>query len=348
MAEKLGKDHGMTSRTRARAHLRSRRLASVAVLVVTALVGAAFTAPPAVAEYSSTPRPSTWSPTDGRVYAIERVGDTIFIGGSFTTLRNPAGTATVARSRLAAFDAVTGDLLPWNPGANNEVRALQGSSDGTGLFVGGRFTSIAGAARNRLAQLRTDTGALMTSFNANVNATVMALERIGTRVFLGGTFGTVNGAARSRVAAMSESTGALAPGWTGSANGAVNSIVAAPEGDRVFLGGQFRSLSGQSRDFLGALSVADGSATAWRPPSPARTRRTRATCSTLRSTSGRCTPQSADRAAGERLRHRQRHQEVERPRGRRRAGRGGRRRTFTPAGTSRRSSPTRTEQDWWP
>lgn len=240
----------------------------MASALVGALLGASAVASPGFAEHSPTPSTSTWSPTDGRVYAIERVGDTIFIGGSFTSLRNPAGTATVSRSRLAAFDAVTGALLPWNPGANGDVRALQGSSDGSGLFVGGAFSSIAGVARARLAKVRVDSGALLTGFLANTSGTVLSLERIGTRLFAGGTFTSVRGASASRVAAVDETTGVLVPGWEGSASAAVNTILAAPDQSRIFLGGQFRTLSGQSRDFLGALTYADGSATSWRPPIP--------------------------------------------------------------------------------
>jgi trimeric autotransporter adhesin len=246
----------------------TRRVARFTAVTLGVIVGVPLVAFPALADYSPTPRTATWSATDGRVYSIERIADTIYIGGSFTTLRNPTGTATVARSRLAAFDAITGSLLLWNPGANNDVRALKASSDGTGLFVGGIFTTIAGVNRNRLAEVNTSTGALVTSFSVNASASVFSVERIGSRVFFGGTFTSVNGAAHARIAAVAEATGVLVPGWNGSASATVNKILAAPDEARIFLGGQFHTLSGQSRDFIGALNYADGAATAWRPPIP--------------------------------------------------------------------------------
>lgn len=234
-------------------------------------VVAATTAPEARADYSPTPRTTTWSPTDGRVYAIERIGDTVYVGGSFTNLRSPNG-ATQARSRLAAFDAATGALLPWNPGANGEVRALQASSDGSGLFVGGAFSSIAGVNRNRLAELSPSTGALVAGFTATANSTVLALELLDTRLYVGGTFTTMTAggtsAARARLAAVNESNGSFVAGWSGSANAQVNALTAPPGGNRVFVGGRFLTLSGQSRDYIGAVDADTGAATSWRPPIP--------------------------------------------------------------------------------
>ncbi len=249
-----------------------RRAVRCGVALLLGSLGVVAIAAPAQAEYQSTPRSATWSPTDGRVYAIERIGNTIYIGGSFTSVRNPAGGANQARQRLAAFDATSGALLPWNPGANGEVRALQSSSDGSGLFVGGAYTTIAGVNRSRLAELSATTGALMPSFGATTNSTVYALERIGTRLFVGGIFSAVNPGSgtqnRARIAAVNESNGSFVAGWSGSADSAVTALTASPNGDRVFVGGRFRTLSGQSRDYIGAVDTNTGAASSWRPPIP--------------------------------------------------------------------------------
>ncbi len=239
------------------------------VIRIAALLGMQFVVAIASADYVATPAATTWSPLGGPVHAIERIGNTIYIGGGFTTLRSPDGSQTVERNRLAAFDATTGELLEWNPGANKIVRALQQSSDGTGLFVGGLFTNIAGNARRGFAEVNTLTGTLVAGFNANVNGDVYAVERSGTYVFFGGAFSTVNGQAQARVAAVDEATGAAEPGWNGSADGIVKSLLAAKDGSgRLFVGGEFRTLSGQSRDFIGALNTGDGSASGWHPPIP--------------------------------------------------------------------------------
>ncbi|WP_148572482.1 fibronectin type III domain-containing protein [Nocardioides caldifontis] len=246
-----------------------RRAVVVALLSGLMTLGnIALLSQPAAADYAMAPRTTTWSPTSGRVYAIERVGGTVFIGGTFTALRHPSNGSTVTRNRLAAFDATTGELLPWNPGANGEVRALHADASGTGLFVGGAFTTIGGQTRQRLALLDASTGAVVTGFTANANGAVRAIERVGDRLFVAGAFTTVGGAARTRVAAVSATDGALVTPWSGSADAVVTSLQASTDGSRVFAGGQFRTLSGQPRDYIGAFDAANGAATSWRPPIP--------------------------------------------------------------------------------
>lgn len=95
---------------------------------------------PALADLPQAPDRSAQA--NGRVSAILRVGDTVYLGGSFTQLTNPDGT-TVARNYLAAIDANTGQVTGWNPDANGNVRSVALSSDGSRLYVGGDFTSVA-------------------------------------------------------------------------------------------------------------------------------------------------------------------------------------------------------------
>ena len=246
---------------------RLRRNPTVALLVIAAAAALGLVVP-ASADYTKPPRTTTWSPTNGRVYAMERIGDTIYIGGSFTRLRHPSGSGGADRNRLAAFDANTGALRPWNPGANGEIRALHAASDGN-LFVGGRYTAIAGTARSRLVKLDPDTGSLVAGFTPNVSGDVWALERIGERLFLGGAFGSVGGQTHRNVAAVDDSTGTPVAGWNGSANARVQALKASPNGDRVFIGGRFNGLSGQSRDFIGAFTF-NGAVSSWRPQAPCR------------------------------------------------------------------------------
>ncbi|MFZ0161277.1 MAG: hypothetical protein WAL50_19780, partial [Kineosporiaceae bacterium] len=162
----------------------------------------------ALAAYNPVPRAS-WTPTSGRVYAIAQAGDAVYLGGSFTALWSPAGGQAVVRNGLAALDAATGALLPWNPNANGEVRTLETSADGSTVYVGGAFTSIGGTTRQRLAAVNATTGALVTGFTANASATVVTLERVGPTLYAGGHFTTLGGQSRQRLAAVDAATGAL-------------------------------------------------------------------------------------------------------------------------------------------
>ena len=237
----------------------------VVASTVAALASATLGLGPAAAAIAPTPTP-TWTPTTGRVYAVARVGTAVVIGGTFTALWSPDGKTTVARNRLAAFDATTGALLAWNPGASDVVRALEPSADGTGVYVGGSFTTVGGVAQARLALVSLTTGKVTTAFAARPASTVLALERVGSRLFLGGYFSSVNGASRLRLAAVDAGTGALVTGWTAQADSNVYTLQASADGSTLYVGGQFHTLAGQSRDYLGAVSVSTGAATSWRPP----------------------------------------------------------------------------------
>jgi hypothetical protein len=114
-----------------------RRLALLAVTTAAVLLPA----PGAGAAVSLPTAPQVTAAPNGRVHAIVRIGDTVYLGGSFTAVRRPDGT-TATRNRLAAFRVSTGQLTTWNPNANGTVLALATSSDGTRVFAGGDFTAV--------------------------------------------------------------------------------------------------------------------------------------------------------------------------------------------------------------
>src|SRR5690606_21333922 len=99
-------------------------------------------APAAAAPVPFSPTPLAGWSTNGVVRAVLVVGDTVYVGGTFTEVRPPSGSP-VARARLAAFDVHTGALRTgFVANANSAVRAL--ATDGTRLYVGGSFSHISG------------------------------------------------------------------------------------------------------------------------------------------------------------------------------------------------------------
>ncbi|RJK97918.1 fibronectin type III domain-containing protein [Vallicoccus soli] len=244
------------------------RLLRVVLALAVAALALVLPAAPAGALPAESPR-AAWTPTGGRVYAVARVGDVVLLGGSFTALRSPDDRTTVARARLAALDAGSGALLPWDPGASGgDVRALEVSGDGSTVYVGGYFTGLAGQARRGLGAVGLADGRPVAAFGAEVNIGVHALERIGSTLFLGGTFTYVRTVPRARLAAVDAATGALLTGWSTGAGDAVNALAATPDGTGLLVGGHFRTLAGQPRDYVGRLVAASGALHAWRPPAP--------------------------------------------------------------------------------
>ena len=86
----------------------------------------------------------TWQ-TNDRVKDILRIGNTVYIAGNFTQIRSNNGAQTMTRNRLAAFDALTGNPLPWNPNANGNVEAITASPDGSIIYAGGVFKKMGGS-----------------------------------------------------------------------------------------------------------------------------------------------------------------------------------------------------------
>jgi hypothetical protein len=244
-----------------------------ALLLVVGMISApppalADTAPPVVgtAETVSTdPLPTVQ--IDGVVWDQVVVGNVVYVGGDFATARPAgaaAGTRTVPRSNLLAYDLLTGTLLPFAPTVNAPIRGLAVSPDGTRLYAAGLFTTVNGVARTRLAAFDVRTGTLVASFNPSISARANALAVTNTTVYVGGTFTTVQKQQRLRVAALRASDAALLPFAPTPSGGDVRALALSPTGTELVLGGNFTSVNGSTQPGYGLASV-DATSGALRP-----------------------------------------------------------------------------------
>lgn len=248
-------------RTRPRAHFIAggavRRHVGVATLLgvlttaLVLLVGTPVQAAPVVGD---TPN-AAWR-VDGRVYATQIIGNTVVVGGAFTTATSPSGEQ-VARKNLAAFRLDTGELLRgWQADAGSTVRALD--HDGTWLYVGGSFGRVGGVLAGRLARVRLADAWVDPSFRAQFDDTVRALDVRDGVVWAGGPFLTVNGVPRERAAKLDAVTGAVDPGFAPAVNNAVWGIVKNPVSDTVYVSGNFGQVGGVNRAGVAALDATSG------------------------------------------------------------------------------------------
>jgi hypothetical protein len=220
----------------------------VALVVAAAVVVVGPSPAHAQVSFGSTPL-AGWR-TNGPAYAVKVAGGRVYLGGTFSQVIAPDGTA-VARANLAAFDAATGTLdAAFRADTNGTVRALV--SDGTTVWAGGNFTTVGGASRNRIAAVDAATGALR-PFAAQANSPVYSLDLRAGQLFVGGTFSTLGGAARNRAAALNPTTGAVGA-FAPQPNGTVRAIRANPAGTVVYLAGDFSTIGGQVRNGLAAVS----------------------------------------------------------------------------------------------
>jgi hypothetical protein len=142
----------------------------------------------------------------GEVRALALSGNTLYAGGSFDTV-NATGVGAV-RHNLAAVDATSGDVLPFDPDVGAPVNTL--ALDGGTVFAGGEFTTVNGtAARERLAALDSQTGAAR-PWRADADGNVLALALHGRTLFAGGAFGNLGGSALPGVAALDADSAAVA------------------------------------------------------------------------------------------------------------------------------------------
>lgn len=191
------------------------------------------------------------------VPALAVQGTSVYVGGSF---RYIGGTR---RNRLAAINAVTGDLLPWNPnvtgGSVNVIR-----KSGSIIYAGGEFTKVGSDNRLALAAISSTTG-LATGWApaiAPVSAEVKDILIDGTTAYVAGLFSSVGGQPRNNIAAVNTSTGTTTS-WNPNANNIVNTL--SMEDNILYCGGAFNNIGGQTRNNLAALSTSTGLATSWNP-----------------------------------------------------------------------------------
>jgi Malectin domain/Domain of unknown function (DUF5122) beta-propeller len=213
--------------------------------------------------------PADWTPwvNNGRVYALVKMGNTMYVGGTFTQVQAPNGS-TFVRRYLFAFDLTTGAISKtFKPTLDGDVNAL--ATDGSSLFVGGAFTTVNGNTRRGLVALDTD-GSTVAGFGASITSgsEVDDLAVANGAVYVAGAFTQVSGTAHSGLAAVDADTGAVLPGvsvnFTGLHNNGVSHVAkidVSPDGSTLVAGGNFTTVGGQAREQVAMLDLTPTTAT---------------------------------------------------------------------------------------
>ncbi len=125
------------------------------------------------------------------------------------------------------------------------------------IIVGGNFTTVAGAAQNRIARWNTD-GTLDLSFNPGDGANGIvyaAVVQDDGKILLGGSFTRVQAEARNRIARL-HPDGTLDKDFNppGGLNADVYAIVVRPEGS-ILVAGAFTQANGEPKRYLAQLKA---------------------------------------------------------------------------------------------
>ena len=259
--------------------------------VVVAFLAAATMAlagPTAAHADSAPPTPSAADPVtasadglptvqiDGVGWTQTIIGNTVYVGGAFTSARpagSPAGTNETPRANLLAYDIRTGALITsFDPVVNQQVLAITASPDGARIYIGGDFTTVDGQTRNRVAALDAATGELIAGWAPSVNSQVRTLAATNSTVYMGGSITAVGGVSRSRLAAVTASNAGLLP-WapvpgvgptSGNRDGnpstsdQVLGMVLTSGDTQVVVSGRFDSLNTVRATGVGALDAVTG------------------------------------------------------------------------------------------
>ena len=219
--------------------------------------------------------PATLTPAvnDGKVYAITQVGNTMVVGGDFTSV-TPNGGSSQTRRFLFAFDATSGALRSFAPTLNGDVNGLVPGPTPDTVYVGGSFNTVNGANHSHIALLNLTTAAPVAGFRAGAtNGAVNELVKSGGRLFAGGNFTTAGGVQHQGLAAFNGTTGVVDPYMgvdvterhndSGSgAQGAigVRDLDVNEAGTRLAVVGNFKRADGLDRDQMVMVTLGASSA----------------------------------------------------------------------------------------
>lgn len=205
-----------------------------------------------------------WPHVDGTVYcSVSDGAGGWYFGGSFLQV------GRFARHNLAHVRADF-SVDDWNPGADQRVSAMV--RNGSTLYIGGDFSSVAGTARSRAAAFDLPSQAL-TPWSPAVNSSVHAIALDDSLVYLGGSFDHVGGQLLKGIAAVGAGSGAPTA-WNPAVQPYSGNDVLGIEvsGNTIYLAGTFTTMGTQPRTNIAAVDATTGLATPWNPSAGATVR----------------------------------------------------------------------------
>ncbi|MDJ1473788.1 DUF7619 domain-containing protein [Xanthocytophaga flava] len=199
----------------------------------------------------------------GDIYTAARSGNTVYLGGKFSYVGPVTGGAALLNPTDGRVVNNRSILI------NGTVRTALEDGQG-GWYIGGNFSEIQGVKRNGIAHLLAD-NSLDLSWQVDITypliPAITKLARSNNTLYLLGKFTAVNGEQRTNAAAIDLKSLKVTPWnpvltWNSimDESGVYCMVVV---NNKVYLGGNFSSISGQLRTNLAELDATTGAVTPW-------------------------------------------------------------------------------------
>jgi len=224
-------------------------LCSAALAVGSTLpVQASLSQPAVVSDNPADTTPHIVLNTSYDVRAYAKVGRTMYAGGRFSQVQDPARTTTYARQNFVAFDSETGVVSPLNLSFDGMVGAIEATADGTALYISGAFSKVNGITRRGIVKYDLVNNRVDPTFAPTAMRTVSDLELANGSVIAAGNF-------TKKLVALDPTTGADIGSINITVAGVVDpadetrikNISVSPGGTRLVATGNFATVNGQSR-----------------------------------------------------------------------------------------------------
>ena len=248
--------------------MKVNRLLAAAISLVGSLLLVAATAGPSLAAVSSTPVVG-WVPQAGGVHALATDGTWIYLGGNFTSVKNPVTKKTQTSMHLIRLSLATGNPDPtWTPSVDGDIRTMVFDPAASVLYLGGSFATVDGAARSDLAAVNTLDSGTVTGWNPGADAPVLAMIQLDPSTMLvGGQFLHIGSVTRNHLAKISTG-GVLDATFAPKINKTVRSLALPAGASFVLMGGDFTMVGGTTRMYIAEVDLTTALPTAWNMGDP--------------------------------------------------------------------------------
>lgn len=224
-----------------------------------------------LAAYSTLGDVLSWNPNANattRVLTVDPGTGTVYAGGTFTSVGGQSRTALAA---ITSAGAVTGFNLGLAdqqcPHDTKSVYSLPTKCytdvgailvDNGRMVVGGQFGTVLGAKRHNAVEIDLSTMSV-TAWNPVVGNFVYAALRLDDGdVVLGGLFTSTGGLVRRGLALIDLRTGQADPAFQADVDEMVLDLSLAPDGQSVYVSGDFKTVGGQDRNKVARVDVRTG------------------------------------------------------------------------------------------